>query len=73
MRVCAKRGGLAYEQVTPASTVIAVPVIHLASSLARNLTAAAQSQAFPSVFNKPCLRRWSRISSDMPSPATMGV
>ncbi|KAH0593878.1 hypothetical protein MHUMG1_08200 [Metarhizium humberi] len=62
-------------QVAPASTVKTVPVIHLASPPAKNLTGPAQSHAFPSVCNRLLRLLASLTSADMPPSAsyTMGV
>ena len=57
---------------SPASTGRTTPVIHRASSLARNTAAQATSQAVPSVPRGPACLRSHRSSSVMPA-ATIGV
>ena len=56
----------------PASTGSTAPLIHRASSLARNTVAQAMSHAVPSVPKGTDLLRRSRNSSVMP-PDTIGV
>jgi hypothetical protein len=50
-----------------------IPVIHLASSPAKNLTAAPTSQPVPSVFNRLRFFLAARASSVMPPEYIMGV
>lgn len=59
--------------VEPASTGKIAPVIHLAWSLARKVTAHAASHPFPSVPSKLLFRRASRASSLMPPAYIIGV
>jgi hypothetical protein len=50
-----------------------IPVIHLASSPAKNLTAAPTSQPVPSVFNRLRFFRAALASSVMPPEYIIGV